>query len=160
MQGQYRIVSVQALMLISSLFFGRWCGLAHEFLTESMQCILLVRCHCFDSVLMVTYLFGSNYQCRQIVWIPRDTLSSIKLFSNSWFAKLALNRSIAQGCLAKRQNNIKDFKEHLCAIIIAIGLICDWLRMLIFPLRFFCWWHVFWSLFIGRVPVKYFGECL
>jgi cell division protein FtsW len=102
-------------------------------------------------LLMVTYLFGSNIN-EANRWITIPVIN--QAFQPSDLAKLALIAAIA-GMLAKRQNNIKDFKSTFVPIIIAIGLICGLIAMANFSTAILLLMTCLLIMFIGRVPVKY-----
>ena len=104
-------------------------------------------------LLMVTYLFGSNIN-EANRWITIPVIN--QAFQPSDLAKLALIAAIA-GMLAKRQNNIKDFKSTFVPIIIAIGLICGLIAMANFSTAILLLMTCLLIMFIGRVPVKYLG---
>jgi cell division protein FtsW len=104
-------------------------------------------------LLMVTYLFGSNIN-EANRWITIPVIN--QAFQPSDLAKLALIAAIA-GMLAKRQNNIKDFKSTFVPIIIAIGLICGLIAMANFSTAILLLITCLLIMFIGRVPVKYLG---
>jgi cell division protein FtsW len=74
-------------------------------------------------------------------------------------AKLALIASIA-GMLARRQNNIKDFKSTFVPVIIAIGLICGLIALANFSTAILLLITCLLIMFIGRVPVKYLAMVL
>ncbi len=102
-------------------------------------------------LLIVTYLFGSNIN-EANRWITIPVIN--QAFQPSDLAKLALIAAIA-GMLARRQNNITDFKSTFVPIIIAIGLISGLIAMANFSTAILLLMTCLLIMFIGRVPVKY-----
>lgn len=107
-------------------------------------------------LLMVTYLFGSNIN-EANRWLTIPVIN--QAFQPSDLAKLALIAAIA-GMLAKRQNNIKDFKSTFVPIMLAIGLICGLIAMANFSTAILLLITCLLIMFIGRVPVKYLATVL
>lgn len=107
-------------------------------------------------LLLVTYLFGSNIN-EANRWITIPVIN--QAFQPSDLAKLALIASIA-GMLARRQNNIKDFKSTFVPVIIAIGLISGLIAMANFSTAILLLITCLLIMFIGRVPVKYLAMVL
>lgn len=77
-----------------------------------------------------------------------------KTFQPSDLAKLALITQLAS-MLAKRQQNIKDFKESLIPILLWCGLICSLIAMTDLSTAALLLVTCMILLFIGRVPMKY-----
>lgn len=102
-------------------------------------------------LLMITYLFGSNIN-EANRWLTIPVIN--QAFQPSDLAKLALIAAIA-AMLARRQNNIKDFKNTFVPIICAIGLICGLIAMANFSTAILLLLTCLIIMFIGRVPVKY-----
>lgn len=102
-------------------------------------------------LLLVTYLFGSNIN-EANRWLTIPVIN--QAFQPSDLAKLSLIAAIAV-MLAKRQKNIKDFKNTFVPIIIAIGLICGLIAMANFSTAILLLLTCLIIMFIGRVPVKY-----
>ncbi len=107
-------------------------------------------------LLLITYLFGSDVnEARRWLTIPVIN----QAFQPSDLAKLALIAAIA-GMLARRQNNIKDFKNTFVPIILAIGIICGLIAMANFSTAILLLLTCLIIMFIGRVPVKYLAMVL
>ncbi|UZD21073.1 FtsW/RodA/SpoVE family cell cycle protein [Algoriphagus halophytocola] len=102
-------------------------------------------------LLLVTYLFGSNIN-EANRWLTIPVIN--QAFQPSDLAKLSLIAAIAV-MLAKRQKNIKDFKNTFVPIIIAIGLICGLIALANFSTAILLLLTCLIIMFIGRVPVKY-----
>ncbi|HAH36671.1 MAG TPA: cell division protein FtsW [Algoriphagus sp.] len=102
-------------------------------------------------LLLITYLFGSNIN-EANRWLTIPVIN--QAFQPSDLAKLALIAALA-AMLAKRQNNIKDFKSTFLPIIIAIGLICLLIALANMSTAILLLATCLLIMFIGRVPVKY-----
>jgi cell division protein FtsW len=77
-------------------------------------------------------------------------------FQPSDFAKLALIAALA-AMLAKKQNNIDDFKKSFLPIILWCGVICGLIALSNFSTSIILFSSCMLLMFIGRVPVKYLG---
>lgn len=77
-------------------------------------------------------------------------------FQPSDLAKLALIAALAT-MLAKRQQNIKDFKESLVPMLAWCGGICGLIAMTNISTAILLFVTCLLLLFIGRVPMKYLG---
>ena len=77
-------------------------------------------------------------------------------FQPSDLAKLALIAALAT-MLAKRQQNIKDFKESLIPMLAWCGGICGLIAMTNISTAILLFVTCMLLLFIGRVPIKYLG---
>lgn len=102
-------------------------------------------------LLLVTYLFGSNIN-EANRWITIPVIN--QAFQPSDLAKLALIAALA-AMLARKQNNIKDFKNTFIPIIIAIGVICGLIALANMSTAILLLITCLLIMFIGRVPVKY-----
>lgn len=102
-------------------------------------------------LLLITYLFGSNIN-EANRWLTIPVIN--QAFQPSDLAKLALITALA-AMLAKRQNNIKDFKSTFLPIIIAIGLISGLIGLANMSTAILLLCTCLLIMFIGRVPVKY-----
>ena len=91
---------------------------------------------------------------RPAVWITIPIIH--QSFQPSDLAKLALISSLAS-MLAKRQQNINDIKNSLLPILIWVGVICGLIVWANFSTGFLLLLTCLLVMFIGRVPVKYFG---
>lgn len=102
-------------------------------------------------LLLITYLFGSNIN-EANRWLTIPVIN--QAFQPSDLAKLALIAALA-AMLARRQNNIKDFKSTFLPIIIAIGVICALIGLANMSTAILLLCTCILIMFIGRVPVKY-----
>jgi cell division protein FtsW len=102
-------------------------------------------------LLIFTWQFGTNLN-EASRWITLPWIN--KTFQPSDLAKLALITQLAS-MLAKRQQNIKDFKESLIPILLWCGLICGLIAMTNMSTAALLLITCLIMLFIGRVPVKY-----
>ncbi len=107
-------------------------------------------------LLLVTYLFGSNIN-EANRWITIPVIN--QAFQPSDLAKLALIAAIA-GMLARRQNNITDFKSTFVPVMFSIGLICGLIALANFSTAILLLITSLLIMFIGRVPVKYLAMVL
>lgn len=102
-------------------------------------------------LLLVTYLFGSNIN-EANRWLTIPVIN--QAFQPSDLAKLALIAALA-AMLARRQNNIKDFKSTFLPIIIAIGIISLLIALANMSTAILLLSTCLLIMFIGRVPMKY-----
>jgi cell division protein FtsW len=102
-------------------------------------------------LLLITYLFGSNIN-EANRWLTIPVIN--QAFQPSDLAKLALIAALA-AMLARRQNNIKDFKSTFLPIIIAIGIICALIGLANMSTAILLLSTCLLIMFIGRVPLKY-----
>lgn len=102
-------------------------------------------------LLLFTYYFGSNLN-EASRWLTIPVIN--QAFQPSDLAKLALVAALA-AMLAKRQNNIKDFKNTFIPIIIAIGIICCLIAMANMSTAILLLLTCLLIMFIGRVPSKF-----
>ncbi len=104
-------------------------------------------------LLIFTFFFGTKLnEAGRWITIPLIHQS----FQPSDLAKLALISSLAS-MLAKRQQNIDDVKNALLPILIWVGIICGLIVLANFSTGFLLLITCILVMFIGRVPVKYFG---
>ena len=104
-------------------------------------------------LLLITLLTGTNLnQASRWIALPGTNLT----FQTSDFAKLALIMYVARA-LARKQENIKDFKSAFLPIMFPVMLVCG----LILPANFSTAAVLFTTslllMFIGRVNMKYIG---
>ena len=104
-------------------------------------------------LLLITLLTGTNLnQASRWIALPGTNLT----FQTSDFAKLALIMYVARA-LARKQENIKDFKSAFLPIMFPVILVCG----LILPANFSTAAVLFTTslllMFIGRVNMKYIG---
>lgn len=102
-------------------------------------------------LLIFSWQFGTSLN-EASRWITIPVID--KTFQPSDLAKLALITQLAS-MLARRQQNIKDFKESLVPILLWCGLICGLIAMTDFSTAALLLAICMILLFIGRVPVKY-----
>lgn len=102
-------------------------------------------------LLIFSWQFGTNLN-EASRWITIPVIN--KTFQPSDLAKLALITQLAS-MLARRQQNIKDFKESLVPILLWCGLICGLIAMTDLSTAGLLLITCLILLFIGRVPMKY-----
>ncbi|MGK7396418.1 MAG: FtsW/RodA/SpoVE family cell cycle protein [Candidatus Cyclobacteriaceae bacterium M3_2C_046] len=102
-------------------------------------------------LLFIAWKFGTNFNdASRSITIPIIN----QAFQPMDLAKLALIANLAS-MLAKRQQNIKDFKDSLIPMLIWCGLICGLIAMTNFSSAILLFVTCLLLLFIGRVPLKY-----
>jgi len=102
-------------------------------------------------LLLYTWLYGSNInEASRWIQLPFVGLQ----FQPSDLAKMALIAGLA-GMLAKRQQNIADFKESLIPMLAWCGVICGLIAMTNVSTAILLFLTCMLLLFIGRVPLKY-----
>jgi cell division protein FtsW len=102
-------------------------------------------------LLIFSWQFGTSLN-EASRWITIPVIN--KTFQPSDLAKLALITQLAS-MLARRQQNIKDFKESLVPILLWCGLICGLIAMTDLSTAGLLLITCMILLFIGRVPIKY-----
>lgn len=102
-------------------------------------------------LLIFSWQFGTNLN-EASRWITIPVIN--KTFQPSDLAKLALITQMAS-MLARRQQNIKDFKESLVPVLLWCGLVCGLIAMTDLSSAGLLLTTCMIMLFIGRVPVKY-----
>lgn len=102
-------------------------------------------------LLIFSWQFGTSLN-EASRWITIPVIN--KTFQPSDLAKLALITQLAS-MLARRQQNIKDFKESLVPILLWCGLICGLIAMTDLSTAGLLLITCMILLFIGRVPMKY-----
>jgi len=102
-------------------------------------------------LLVYTWLFGTSIN-EASRWITIPIIN--QAFQPSDLAKLALIVSLAS-MLAKRQENIEDFKKAVVPVLIWVGIICGLIAMTDISTAALLFLTCMLILFIGRVPVKY-----
>jgi len=102
-------------------------------------------------LLIFSWQFGTSLN-EASRWITIPVIN--KTFQPSDLAKLALITQLAS-MLARRQQNIKDFKESLVPILLWCGLICGLIAMTDLSTAGLLLVTCMILLFIGRVPLKY-----
>lgn len=102
-------------------------------------------------LLIYSWQFGTSLN-EASRWITIPGIN--KTFQPSDLAKLALITQLAS-MLARRQQNIKDFKESLVPILLWCGLICGLIAMTDMSTAGLLLITCMILLFIGRVPMKY-----
>ena len=102
-------------------------------------------------LLLYTWVFGTNIN-EASRWITIPVIN--QAFQPSDLAKLALIITLAN-MLAKRQQDIQDFKKVIIPMLIWIGIICGLIAMTNISTGILLFITCMLVLFIGRVPVKY-----
>lgn len=102
-------------------------------------------------LLIFSWQFGTSLN-EASRWITIPVIN--KTFQPSDLAKLALITQLAS-MLARRQQNINDFKESLVPILLWCGLICGLIAMTDLSTGALLLVTCMILLFIGRVPMKY-----
>ncbi|MCG8309002.1 MAG: FtsW/RodA/SpoVE family cell cycle protein [Cytophagales bacterium] len=102
-------------------------------------------------LLIFSWQFGTSLN-EASRWITIPVIN--KTFQPSDLAKLALITQLAS-MLARRQQNIQDFKESLVPILLWCGLICGLIAMTDLSTAGLLLVTCMILLFIGRVPMKY-----
>jgi cell division protein FtsW len=102
-------------------------------------------------LLIFSWQFGTNLN-EASRWITLPVIN--KTFQPSDLAKLALIAQLAS-MLAKRQQNIDDFKESLIPMLLWCGVICGLIAMTNMSTALLLLITCMILLFIGRVPMKY-----
>lgn len=102
-------------------------------------------------LLIFSWQFGTSLN-EASRWITIPLIN--KTFQPSDLAKLALITQLAS-MLARRQQNINDFKESLVPILLWCGVVCGLIAMTDLSTAGLLLVTCMILLFIGRVPVKY-----
>ncbi len=102
-------------------------------------------------LLIFSWQFGTSLN-EASRWITIPVIN--KTFQPSDLAKLALITQLVS-MLARRQQNINDFKESLVPILLWCGLICGLIAMTDLSTAGLLLVTCMMLLFIGRVPMKY-----
>jgi cell division protein FtsW len=137
-----------SFLVIVSLFV-MW--LAHKIPYKNYALYARLGMYISMPLLLFTYLFGSNVNDANR-WLTIPVIN--QAFQPSDLAKLALIAALA-AMLARRQNNIKDFKSTFIPIIIAIGIICLLIALANMSTAILLLLTCLIIMFIGRVPVKF-----
>ncbi len=107
----------------------------------------------FISIPLLVYTYYNGVQMNDANrWITIPIIG--QSFQPSDFAKLALITNLAS-MLAKRQNNIDDFKESFIPVVLWCGIICGLIALANFSTAVILFSTCMLLMFIGRVPVKY-----
>ncbi len=102
-------------------------------------------------LLIYTWLAGTNLN-EASRWITIPVINQI--FQPSDLAKLSLIAGIA-AMLAKKQQNIEDFKTTLIPMLVWSGIICGLIAMADLSTAIMLFATVMLIMLIGRVPLKY-----
>jgi cell division protein FtsW len=148
-QGDTEFYLVRHSFLILVSLIVMW--LAHKIPYRSYALYARLGMYLSMPLLLFTYLFGSNLN-EANRWLKIPVIN--QAFQPSDLAKLALIAALA-AMLAKRQNNIKDFKNTFVPIIIAIGIICCLIAMANMSTAILLLLTCLLIMFIGRVPLKF-----
>jgi cell division protein FtsW len=110
------------------------------------------------SVPLLLYTFKNGVSLNEAQrWIMIPVINAS--FQPSDLASLALITSLAS-MLAKRQQNIRDFKESLIPMLIWCGVICGLIALTNLSSAILLFLTCMLIMFIGRVPVKYLAMLL
>jgi cell division protein FtsW len=102
-------------------------------------------------LLLLTLVMGTNLnEASRWLTLPIVNIS----FQTSDFAKLAIILFVARS-LAKRQDNIKDFKEAFIPVMWPVCLVCALILPANFSTAAVLFTTVLFLLFIGRINMKY-----
>lgn len=146
---EYYLVRHSFLVILS--LFGMWAAhhVDYRYYANISKVALIISI----PLLIYTWQFGTvlNEASR---WITIPVIN--KTFQPSDLAKLALIIQLAS-MLARRQQNIKDFKESLIPILLWCGVICGLIAMTDLSTAGLLLFTCMILLFIGRVPMKYLG---
>ncbi len=104
-------------------------------------------------LLVYTWLAGTSLN-EASRWITIPVINQV--FQPSDLAKLSLIAGIA-AMLAKKQQNIEDFKTTLIPMLVWSGIICGLIAMADLSTAIMLFATVMLIMFIGRVPLKYLG---
>ncbi len=104
-------------------------------------------------LLIYTWVAGTSLN-EASRWITIPVINQV--FQPSDLAKLSLIAGIA-AMLAKRQQNIEDFKTTLIPMLVWSGIICGLIAMADLSTAIMLFATVMLIMFIGRVPLKYLG---
>lgn len=102
-------------------------------------------------LLIYTWVAGTSLN-EASRWITIPVINQV--FQPSDLAKLSLIAGIA-AMLAKRQQNIEDFKTTLIPMLVWSGIICGLIAMADLSTAIMLFATVMLIMFIGRVPLKY-----
>jgi cell division protein FtsW len=102
-------------------------------------------------LLIYTWLEGTSLN-EASRWITIPVINQV--FQPSDLAKLSLIAGIA-AMLAKKQQNIEDFKTTLIPMLVWSGIICGLIAMADLSTAIMLFATVMLIMFIGRVPLKY-----
>ncbi len=102
-------------------------------------------------LLIYTWLAGTSLN-EASRWITIPVINQV--FQPSDLAKLSLIAGIA-AMLAKKQQNIEDFKTTLIPMLVWSGIICGLIAMADLSTAIMLFATVMLIMFIGRVPLKY-----
>ncbi len=147
--GNTEVYLFRHSFLVAVSLFVMW--LAHKIPYKNYALYARLGMYISMPLLLFTYLFGSNINDANR-WLTIPVIN--QAFQPSDLAKLALIAALA-AMLARRQNNIKDFKSTFVPIIIAIGIICLLIALANMSTAILLLLTCLLIMFIGRVPVKF-----
>jgi len=148
-QGNTEVYLMRHSFLILVSLIVMW--LAHKIPYRNYAVYARLGMYLSMPLLLFTYYFGSNLN-EASRWLTIPVIN--QAFQPSDLAKLALIAALA-AMLAKRQNNITDFKNTFVPIIIAIGIICCLIAMANMSTAILLLLTCLLIMFIGRVPSKF-----
>jgi len=144
---EYYLMKHTALILLS--FFAMW--VAHKI--DYRYYSKLSKLALWVSVPLLIYAWRSGVNINDASrWITIPIINQV--FQPSDLAKLALITSLA-AMLARRQQNIEDFKESLIPMLLWCGVICGLIGLTNLSTALLLFATCMLLMFIGRVPVKY-----
>jgi cell division protein FtsW len=138
-----------ALMLLSLVVMYLAHRIDYRYYARISRLLLLISI----PLLLFSFFFGTKLNdASRWITIPFIRQS----FQPSDLAKLALIANLAS-MLAKRQQNIGDFKQSLVPVLAWVGVICGLIVLSNFSTGFLLLVTCLLVMYIGRVPVKYLG---
>lgn len=149
MQGDTEYYLIKHSTLVLASLFVMW--VAHRIDYRYYSKLSMLALWLSVPLLLITYKFGLNIN-EASRWITIPLIN--QAFQPSDLAKLALIVAVSS-MLAKRQQNIDDFKESLIPIIIWVGVIGFLVALTNMSTSILIFTIIFLLLFIGRVPIKY-----
>lgn len=149
MQGNTEYYLIKHSILVISSLFVMW--VAHKIDYRYYAKISLFALWISAPLLLFTYKFGLNIN-EASRWITIPLIN--QAFQPSDLAKLALIVAVSS-MLAKRQQNIEDFKVSVVPILIWVGIIGFLVALTNLSTAILIFITIFLLLFIGRVPIKY-----
>jgi cell division protein FtsW len=149
MQGNTEYYLIKHSILVLSSLFVMW--VAHKIDYRYYAKISLFALWISAPLLLFTYKFGLNIN-EASRWITIPLIN--QAFQPSDLAKLALIVAVSS-MLAKRQQNIEDFKVSVVPILIWVAIIGFLVALTNLSTSILIFLTIFLLLFIGRVPIKY-----
>lgn len=154
MAGDTEYYLIKHTMLVVLSLVAMW--VAHKIDYRYYSRLSLLALWISAPLLLITWKYGLNIN-EASRWITIPVIN--QAFQPSDLAKLALIVTIAS-MLAKRQQNIQDFKEALIPILIWVGIICGLIALTNLSSAILLFVVCMLLLFIGRVPMRYLALLL